>query len=354
MKYICYIIMLLCLAYSATAETPSLRSHAHITFSSGRTIEGELSIMGSRPLYINTQKDARSKDRKVPLEDIVSITQKVEKASMERPWMYKESGKTDKIYFEGEYPLLNIGTEILLVNGEVLRGHIISLPLRFKGKGPSKIFLQRQMKGEVGQTLDDLEYVSSITFERQATDAKGIEGTVDGFGKLQQVSAVDRERNFVLNAKIRGNSFSFSRLLPGKYDIFVLTESAVLAGFGGTAEIPEVLQRNFSLADDFFKERFLLRLNDTRTLVYKRRGADFYKAEKHVGNGFIWHLEIWNWHRAGYEWKLDTRDLPLRIKQKDTTNIRKLYCTKGLEALEPGAEVKIGKEQEYDFVRSLE
>ena len=309
--------------------------------------------MGSRPLYINTQKDTRSKDRKVPLEDIVSIAQKIEKASMERPWMYKESGKTDKIYFEGEYPLLNLETEILLVNGEVLRGHIISLPLRFKGKGPSKIFLQRQIKGEVGQSIDDLEYVASITFERQALEAKDIDGTVDGFGKLQQVCAVDRERHFVLTAKIKGNSFKFTRVLPGKYDVFAMTKDAVLAGFNGKDEIPEALQRNITLADDFFKERFLLKLDGTRTLVYKRRGADFYKAAKHVGNGFIWHLEIWNWHRAGDEWKLDTRDLPLRVKQKDT-NIRKLYGAKALEAIEPGANIRLGKEQEYEFIRSLE
>ena len=118
-------------------------------------------------------------------------------------------------------------------------------------------------------------------------------------------------------------------------------------------EIPEVLQRNFTLADDFFKERFLLKLDGTRTLVYKRRGADFYKAKKHVGDGFLWHIEIWNWHRAGEEWKLDIRDLPLRVKQKDAS-IRKLYGVKALEAIEPGTSIRLGKEQEYDFIRSLE
>lgn len=347
MKYVCIFFLMLLPLFAAEVQ------NALVTFSNGTSVEGQLSIMGSRPLYINTSKDTRTKDRKVPLEDIVSITQKVEAATMERPWMYKESGKTDKIYFEGEYPLLNFETELLLVNGEVLRGHIISLPLRFKGKGPSKLFLQRQIKGEVGQKLEDIEYVTSITFERKVLEAKGISGTVEGSGALQQVCAVDRERHFVQNAKIQGNSFSFPQLMPGKYDIFIMTENAVLAGFTGSGEIPEELQKNFALADDFFKERFLLRLDETRTLVYKRRGGDFYHSKKHVGNGFIWHLEIWNWHKAGDEWKLDSRDLPLRVKQKDN-KARHLYGIKVLEAVEPGAKIKLGKEQENDFIRSLE
>ena len=345
MKYLLFLIML-----------PLFGAEMHnamVTFSNGTSMDGKLSIMGSRPLYINTSKDTRTKDRKVELEDIVSITQKVEQATMERPWMYKESGKTDKIYFEGEYPLLNFETELLLVSGEVLRGHIISLPLRFKGKGPSKLFLQRQIKGEVGQKLEDIEYVTSITFERKVLEAKGISGTVDNNCPLLQVCAVDRERHFVHTARIQGNSFSFPQLLPGKYDIFVMTEDAVLAGFTGSGEVPEELQKNFSLADDFFKERFLLRLNETRTLVYKRRGGDFYHSKKHVGNGYIWHLEIWNWHKAGDEWKLDSRDLPLRVKQKDN-KAKRLYGIKALEAVEPGVEIKLGKEQENDFIRSLE
>ena len=78
-----------------------------ITFSDGSTASGRLTIMGSRPLTINQQKDKRSRDRKIELSDIVLLTQKVEKASMERPWMYKESGKTEKVYFDAYYFIEN-------------------------------------------------------------------------------------------------------------------------------------------------------------------------------------------------------------------------------------------------------
>lgn len=328
-----------------------------ITFSDGSTASGRLTIMGSRPLTINQQKDKRSRDRKIELSDIVLLTQKVEKASMERPWMYKESGKTEKVYFDGEYPLIHFETEILLVSGEVVRGHIISIPFRFKGKGaPSKLFLNRQIKGKNGQKMDDLKYIAKIAFPRKAdSSAQKISGSVSGFGSLQQVSAVDRRRHVVMNAEINGSRFVFPNLLPGEYDLFLLTENAVLAGFSGTNQFPDVLKKNFSLADDFFRDRFLLLLDGTRTLVYKRR-ADFYAAKKHVNGGFLWHIEIWNWHTAGEEWKLDSRDMPLRRMQKGGEKNRTLYRMKLLNGVVPGAstELAIHKETEHEFIRSLD
>ena len=345
MRHILLIFLLMMLTVAAAPQ-------AIITFSSGRMLSGEVSIMGSRPLQINTSSSTRTRDVKLNLDDIVSITQSIEKATMERPWMYKESGKTDKVYFDGEYPLVNFNTTILLVSGEVVRGHIISVPLRFKGKGPSKIFLQRQIKGEVGQTMNDIEYISSITFDRPTVEGKAITGEMTGFGALEQVNAVDCERHVVLSAQVTGNSFSFPKLLPGKYDIFVLTKNEVLAGFSGEKNIPEPLSKNFKLADDFFPDRQILLLNGTRTLVYKRR-ADFYAADRHVGKGFLWHLDIWNWHQAENEWKLDTRDIPLRIKQRDGRP-HKLYSVKALEGVSPGDTLSIKQGADYDFIRSLE
>lgn len=331
-------------------------SDALITFSDGTTASGRLTVMGSRPLTINLQKDKRSRDRKIELSDIVLLTQKLEKASMERPWMFKESGKTDKVYFEGEYPLLHFETEILLVSGEVVRGHIISIPFRFKGSGPSKLFLNRQIKGKNGQKIADLKYISKIAFPRKAdSSAKGISGSVSGFGTLQEAAAVDRRRHVVMNAEIKGNRFVFPNLLPGEYDLFLLTENAVLAGFSGTDQFPDLLKTNFRLADDFFPQRHLLLLDGTRTLVYKRR-SEFYAAKKHVDGGFLWHLEIWNWHTAGNEWKLDSRDMPLRRMQKGGEKNRSLSCMKKLNSVIPGAssELVISKETEHELIRILD
>ena len=331
-------------------------SDAVVTFSDGSKVSGRLTVMGSRPITINQQKDKRSRDRKIELSDIVLLTQKVEKASMERPWMFKESGKTEKVYFEGEYPLIHFSTEILLVSGEVVRGHIISIPFRFKGNGPSKLFLNRQIKGKNGQKMDDLKYIEKIAFPRKAdSSAIGISGSVSGFGTLQEAAAVDRRRHVVMNAEIKGERFVFPNLLPGEYDLFLLTENAVLVGFSGTDQFPETLKRNFNLADDFFRHRRLLLLDGTRTLIYKRR-SDFYAAKKHVDGGFLWHLEIWNWHTAGDEWKLDSRDMPLRRMQKGREKKRTLYQMKSLYGISPAAsrELTIRKETEHEFIRILD
>ena len=330
---------------------------AVITFSDGSTVSGRLSLMGSRPITIHLQKDKRARERKIELSDIVLLTQKLEKATMERPWMYRESGKTDKVYLDGSYPLLQFETELLLISGEVLRGHLISIPFRFRGGGRSKLFLNRQIKGKNGQKIEDLTYVVKVSFPRHIPRSAGtISGTLSGFGALREAAAVDRLRHVVLNAEIQGDRFRFSNLLPGKYDLFLRTENAVLTGFSGTDRFPEVLEKNFRLADDFFPQRHLLLLDGTRTLVYKRR-SDFHAAEKHVRGGFLWHLEIWNWHVAGNEWKLDSRDLPLRHMQQGGESNCSLYRIPLLNGIssDASAPLTIRKEtSDHEFIRILD
>jgi len=329
---------------------------AKITFADGSAIEGKLSLMGSRPIFLSWQDSTRSHNsRNLRLEDILQITQTVESAKMEKPWMFKESGKTEKVYFDGEYPLINFTTEILLVNGELLRGRIIAVAFRFKGPGtPSKLFLQRQIKGKTGQKMDDLRYISKIELaNKPAGKTEPVRGSVSGIGKLLQATAVDAERNVVLHAEIKGDSFTFPAMLPGKYDLFLLTDEAVFSGFAGKTPVPETIRKNVKLADDFFNDRFILAFDGARTLIYKRRSS-FYASQKHVKGGFIWHLELWNWHAAGNEWKLDSRDLVLRHKNIGGEKLRRLHFAKELSGVAPGSSIRISRENGHEVIRILD
>ena len=128
-------ILTIMLAVMLTAAAAAGEWHkADIAMSDGKMLSGELAILGSRPLTMIPA--GSSYERKILLEDIISISQVIEKQEMNRPWKYKEDGKVDKIYFEGTYPFMNLGTEVLLTTGQTVRGHIISLPFRFKGEGP--------------------------------------------------------------------------------------------------------------------------------------------------------------------------------------------------------------------------
>jgi hypothetical protein len=364
------ILKIMLLVTMSAAAAAGEWQKADIEMSDGKALSGELSILGSRPLTI--MPAGSPYERKILLDDIISISQIIEKQEMNKPWKYKEDGKIDKIYFDGTYPFVDFGSEVVLTNGQVVRGHIISIVFKFKGEGAKKIFLYRQIKGEIGQTMSDIVYPVKITFTgRQGIYTAPITGSVDGYGKLLKVSALDNQRETVCFATVKNNSFEFNSLLPGTYDIFILTDSHALGGMSGDgpenlqgSPLPEnamdELKKVFPKADDFFNDRWILELagntSFAKTLAYFRR-ADVHAAERHLKGGFLWHLDIWSWHLAGSEWKIDRRYIMLRHKQHGGEMNRKFLMFKQLEAVKPGTAITINAEKDGNagkFIRNLD
>lgn len=93
-----------------------------------------------------------------------------------------------------------------------------------------------------------------------------------------------------------------------------------------------------------------------KALVYKRR-ADYYEAERWTPGGFLWHLEVWSWHLADPDWKVDRRFILIRHKQKGGEQNRKLMTGKLLDAVEPGSVLQIkadeGNDATWHFIRDL-
>ena len=326
---------------------------AEIELSNGKSISGKLSLMGSRPLTI-TPTGAKYQ-QKILLSDIVSLNLIIREQSMNRPWIYKEAGKIEKMYLEGEYPFINFTTEIVLTNGQVVRGYIVSTTFKFTGKGLRKVFLTRQIKGKVGEKMGDLVYPVRIKFTNRANSIKPITVTLENAGKIQSATALDNEREVVHFAKIDGSKIIFDDLFPASYDIYILTDANVLGGLSdatpsgqnGEKLPPDALtklKKVFPLANDFFSKRWILGLSGNtkfcKTLVYKRR-EKYYRSDKHTPGGWMWHLDIWSWHLAGREWKIDRRYIMVRHKQKGGEKIRNLYLLKNLGAVKPGTELNI-------------
>ncbi len=317
---------------------------AQVTYSDGTAHSCELQAMGDGALTVKVSSVGRSLPRKVLLSDILEIRQEVEEAQQNQPWMYAESGKNERIALaEESYPFLNFGTVILLASGEVVRGHLISAAFRCRepmGK-VGKLFLTRQLKGTPGQTADDLRYPLRIRLTANTPqDAKAITGTLAEavFGRLERVVAIDLKRAILVEATLSaGNTFSFPPLLDGAYEIYAQTSRFLLAGFPETDEaVPDALERAFRLADDFFNDRNILARNELRTLVWKQR-RHFYHDEEHLHGGVMRHLEVWQWHQAGDEWKLDSRLMPFRLKQQGGEADRPLRLVPAFSAVEPGA-----------------
>ena len=358
-----------CAAFVAalfTAAVTLFAEPAVILYSDGSSRSGELSIMGNRPLILRLP-DSKIQ-RKFQLADLVSITQSIESATMNRPWLYTEAGKVDKTYLEGSYPFINFATEVELVSGEKLKGHLISLAFRLRGgQGNGKLFLTRQIKGKVGETLEEKVYPVTIRFPKaEKSPAKPVTGKLSGYGKLQVATLLDVERNVVCPGTVKADgSFQFPPLLPGNYELYLRTDRFLLYGLAGKPVKPgelDGIRRVVPLADDFFPDRRLLEANGdakrARALLYKRR-SNFYAAEKHVpGGGYVWHLDIWNFHFDGEAWKLDTRQIPVRYKQPGSDSPRKLLKFDRLGRVAPGdhIELKNGEkgENEGQFICNLD
>ena len=76
------------------------------------------------------------------------------------------------------------------------------------------------------------------------------------------------------------------------------------------------------------------------------------------GGGYVWHLDIWNFHFDGEAWKIDTRQIPVRYKQPGSDSPRKLLKFDRLGRVAPGdhIELKNGEkgENEGQFIRNLD
>ncbi len=354
---------------AAVTETPVT---AVVTFSDGSTFSGDLGVVGARPLTLVPFGEDRQ--RTFLLRDIRSVEHTPENTSLERPWVFKESGKAEKVYLDGHYPLLNFQTRVTLVSGLCVSGHVVSAVLRLNdGQGQRKLFLQRQIKGALGESPADILHVSQIRMSGAMPGGGPLRGRVDGFGRLQSVTALDNERGQIIYARVAADStFDFGAVLPGTYDLCLLTDSHVLLGLSddGPRERPgaplepgdlDAINRLFPLADEFFKDRWIVGLRGSRSfakaLVYLRR-SEYYEAERWTPGGFLWHVEVWSWHLADPDWKLDRHHLLLRHKQKGGERNRKLMTGTALGAVPPGSDLHITSDSanhaDWTFIRDLD
>lgn len=362
---------------TATASSPAADPvRALVVFSDGEAAEGMMRVIGSRSLTLVPAGERRQ--RMIRLDDIRRIDHRPEAERMERPWTFRESGKHDKIFFDGEYPLLNFTTTVELVDGRRLTGHLISVALELRPGATGapaagrtrtrKVFLKRQMRGKVGEGMEALVYPRTIRFpDHGPVTAKRLRGTVTGFGRLLQVNVCDLDREQMIRASVGEGTFDAGRLLPGRYDVTVLTERAVLTGFapGGRPGVASgelltesdraAVERLFPLADDFFRERRMVVFagdsGHARALVYKRR-ADYHDAQRLTPGGWLWHLEAWVWHRAQDQWKLDRRLILMRHRQQGGEPVRPLVRLAALEAVAPGQAVVVTAKGAADGVGS--
>ena len=311
------------------------RRAAVIKTSDGVELHGEVWFNnGQLKIYEGENADG-GRYVKVVQNELVSIVFSTKTVSMERPWRFKNAGSDEKEYLDGEYPLIELKSEIALSSGQVLRGHLMSMPVSIRVQSrenamdydTKKFLLKYQYKGEVGQAVKDIAYVTSIVFDGAAAlsvaAGKGsISASVKGLGKLEQAAAYGIKRGRAYPGKIDASkgTLRIEDLPEDVYDISVLTDTGIYVGLSDVSAAPKDDPRPLETGDgeainkqvvqfrDFFDEQKVIAVkgdrNAAKVLVYQARKAPIYDQQS-LGNKELHRLDIWNWHMRQTEWSVD-------------------------------------------------
>jgi hypothetical protein len=137
-----------------------------ITLSDGTAIAGTIATTAGKPL--RTWDDNVADYRDVPMRFVKSIKAQVVWERDEPEWRFKESGSDVKVNTGRTYPARETSYVITLTDGKTIKGAIVAPLYMRNAQGEEQTFiLHKRDKGEIGQTLKQLVYVSEVKFADQ-------------------------------------------------------------------------------------------------------------------------------------------------------------------------------------------
>ena len=309
-------VIFLALAASAAAFAQEPASPAgKVVLSNGETFEGVLRLTRGKKLDIYEVGFKRR--TQVALDEIARIDIEPETEEMAQGWRFVEESSDKKVKLPFQYPLRKLMTEIALVSGQVLRGHVLATPVYVKiGDDERKFFLQSDQKGDKDQKMEDLVYVKQVAISEPPppATAPSLRIAANGVLAMRAVDA-DRDRGYeVRDGTAEG-------LVPGRYDVFARTPTEILYGLTAdrnelTAADRETLQARVSEIEEFFNEREIKASAGStaraRVLLEMRRTTPSHAVDDNgQPYGYI-RWELWTLHRTGTTWEIDARVLLFR------------------------------------------
>jgi hypothetical protein len=148
-----------------------------VYLSDGTVIRGDVYLTRGHDLRIYDA--SREENRDIPLRVVSEVTCHVEREWLEREWRFKENGNDEKVYTGRTYPARIYTHEIRLTRGDVMSGPlsvVVYVTQRAEDAvadrdstgdpagqaAPLRFLLHKRDKGEPGEALEDLVYVTRI------------------------------------------------------------------------------------------------------------------------------------------------------------------------------------------------
>lgn len=284
-----------------------------LTLSDGTACTGEVSLTkGKRiDLYVVDQK----KRYAIDLGEVVEITTEIERESLEHPWHFVEESRHEKVYLPGTYPLRKYLLHVKLASGPTLVGHVTAAPIYVRVDDERRRYLLlADQKGEVGESLTDLVYVKSVTFEgAEAGDGTLLRLAVEAPGALE-VRAVDARRDRGFEAR-QGRPFTVTGLLPGGYDLFIRYPDRLRCAVTASGELTEAekkeIEARVKQIEEFFDEKrvrgWFGGRGRAKVLIEMRRTKDTTDADASGASYRHVRWEVWTLHKPEATWQVDAR-----------------------------------------------
>jgi hypothetical protein len=295
------------------------RAPGKVVFSDGSFLAGAIRTTEGKPLRLIEAGTARRLDLQVT--EIARLAFRVTHEEEYKVWRWVEDGSREKVFTGETYPKREFETEVTLVNGESRKGSLVAVLYVYEegSEKPKKVILKDKDQGEIGQTLADRRYVEAVEFVAPppGEGSTGLYLSVEPKELLVAAHAIPRNRlRSVEGARTAGGgSALFAGLLPGVYDLVVVTERAIFLSLSLGAEgeeplagktLEEVSARVDEIEDFFTAHEVLVGVRTgekIRAVVCSTRGEPTSMG----GNRTFRRFEVWALRRGGDRWLVDSR-----------------------------------------------
>lgn len=110
--------------------------------------------------------------RRIPFAAVLSIAPSITEEGMEQVWRWQGMGTPEKVFTGEQFPTRRMQWKFHLADDTYLTGDIKGQPIwvQYKDVKVGPMVLNETVKGEIGQTLDQLVYVKQIIISRRMMD----------------------------------------------------------------------------------------------------------------------------------------------------------------------------------------
>ncbi len=309
-------------------------AHGTVVFSDGSSIAGIVHATGFKPIKVYDSREKKFKH--LPLEHIANLKVVITKQEMVREWRFKEESKDEKLYTGKTFPRKDYELHVTLRSGQEVHGTCNGILYVESGDEKTRFWLKHYDRGKIDETLDDIVHVKEIKFanpKEKAVDCR-ISGTIKAEGEVEDVIAVQHRYKMFVKGKVKKTGeYVVKDLLPGYYDLVIVTKDSVFTSPGMKGE--DFADNNLSDQDkadiakrvweikDFFEEKKVLHVvgnvKRAKVIVKTQRKSKTSLEKKGDLPLIFFHIEYWVMHKVGERWLVDWRIQLLREKGDQET-----------------------------------